>query len=135
MDRRDSLKTLAIGGLVAGGVLSACKTDIPEPKEQEKKPKIAIGRTEEERKRDEALMEEQFFLPEEMKTISALCALIIPADEVSTDATTAGVPEFIEFMAKDVPEWQVEERLRGGLAWLNREAFSRYERVFADLEP
>ena len=62
MDRRDTLKTLLItgvaGGAVASTVLSSCKTDetmITLPKS-----KLTIGRTPEERDRDEALLENDF---------------------------------------------------------------------------
>jgi gluconate 2-dehydrogenase gamma chain len=48
-----------------------------------------------------------------MKTISVLVDIIIPKDTHSGSASEAGVPDFIEFMAKDQPGLQTP--LRGGL--------------------
>ncbi len=47
-----------------------------------------------------------FFTPEEMATITILGDIIIPRDEVSGSASDAKVPEFIEFIVKDMPEHQ-----------------------------
>jgi len=133
MNRRDSIKTLTIGSLVGGGLLTAgCRTEslVEENIDQSG---LTIGRTEFERERDLALLEETYFTPEEMSLIAVVCDIIIPADEKSGSATKAGVPDFIEFMAKDVPELQV--KLRGGLAWLGFEAQSRFGKTFVVTEP
>ncbi len=47
-----------------------------------------------------------FLLPEEMATITLLGDIIIPKDEVSGSASDAKVPDFIEFIVKDMPEHQ-----------------------------
>ena len=54
-----------------------------------------------------------FFTPEEMATITVLGDIIIPKDDVSGSASDAKVPDFIEFIVKDKPEFQVP--MRGGL--------------------
>src|SRR5690606_28900550 len=117
MDRRKYLKSMAAGTLGAG-LLVQCK-----PGEQEKTPVTAkelnYDRTPAEVAREKALMSEKFFNEHEMKTISALADIIIPKDEKSGSATDAGVPDFIEFMAKDRPEHQTP--LRGGIKWLRSE--------------
>jgi hypothetical protein len=46
-----------------------------------------------------------------------LCDLILPANDNFGSATDAGVPEFIEFISKDIPKHQMP--LRGGIMWLD----------------
>ena len=132
MNRRDSLKSLTIGSLVGGGLLTAgCNTESLVDPVVDNASGLTIGRTEFERERDLALMEQVFFTPEEMSLLAIVNDIILPADEKSGSATDAGVPDFIEFMAKDVPELQV--KLRGGLAWLAFEAQSRYGKNFTEI--
>lgn len=71
-----------------------------------------------------------FFTKHEMTTIAILADIIIPKDEVSGSATDAGVPDFIEFIVKDMPDHQVP--LRGGLRWIDRECFRRFQKNFRD---
>ena len=71
-----------------------------------------------------------FFTKHEMATIAILADIIIPKDEVSGSATDAGVPDFIEFIVKDMPDHQVP--LRGGLRWIDRECFRRFQKNFRD---
>lgn len=89
-----------------------------------------FGRTEYEKQRDAKLFKEVFFNKHEMKTIAVLVDIIIPKDERSGSATDAGVPDFIEFMAKDKPELQTP--LRGGLTWLDTQASRRFGRQFIE---
>jgi len=74
---------------------------------------------------------ETFFTPHEMKVITLLSDIIIPADVVSGSASQAKVPEFIEFIVKDMPEHQTP--LRGGLRWLDMLSAKRHEKSFADI--
>jgi gluconate 2-dehydrogenase gamma chain len=130
MNRRESLKTLSIGTLSASALLAACKTDkkkAPAPKEN---PGDATGRQEFEIARDKFLLEETFFNPSEMATITVLANLIIPKDEFSGNASDAGVPAFIEFIVKDEPEHQLP--MRGGLHWLNFQCMSSYNNGFTE---
>lgn len=133
MDRRESLKALALGTLSVGTILAATgcedkKGDTGHKDEVAKTP--GYGRTADEVKRDKSLMDEKFFSPEEMKTITILADIIIPADEHSGSASDAKVPEFIEFIVKDMPEHQLP--MRGGLRWLDLQCAKRYNKSFAD---
>src|SRR5690606_38561187 len=79
---------------------------------------------------DEKLMAEKFFHPEELTTIGILADIIIPRDEHSGSATDAKVPEFIEFIVKDQPEYQLP--MRGGLKWLDIKSYKMFKRSFSD---
>jgi hypothetical protein len=127
MNRRKYLKTFAAGS-VGAGLLLQCK---PEKKAEApaSAKELNYDRTAEEVAREKALMSEKFFDEHEMKTISVLSDIIIPKDDVSGSATDAGVPDFIEFMAKDRPEYQTP--LRGGIKWLDLQCMRRYNADFA----
>ena len=70
----------------------------------------------------------KFFTAAEYATVVLLAETIIPKDERSGGATDAGVPEFIDFMMVDQPARQVP--MRGGLAWLDQECNSRFNKRF-----
>lgn len=70
----------------------------------------------------------KFFNAHEWATIAMLANIIIPKDDRSGSATDAGVPEFMDFMMVDQPGRQTA--MRGGLAWLDRECVSRYDKTF-----
>jgi gluconate 2-dehydrogenase gamma chain len=72
----------------------------------------------------------KFFTAHEWATVRVLVDIIIPRDERSGSATEAGVPEFMDFMMNDQPGRQTA--MRGGLAWLDRECVSRYDKMFVD---
>ncbi len=134
MDRRETLRNLILGGLAGTGILTGCA---PESATTEtpadgagSAPGEGYGRFPAEKKRDVELMAETFFRPGEMATLAVLTDIILPADERSGSATDAGVPEFIEFMSKDIPELQLP--LRGGLAWLDAESRDRYGTTFVE---
>ena len=57
-----------------------------------------------------------------------LVDIIIPKDERSGSATEAGVPEFMDFIMADEPARQLA--MRGGLAWLDRECVTRFDKTF-----
>ena len=126
MDRRRYLKSLVVGGTAAGLLLQSCKSEAPDVKEAVQK--SAIDRTKEEADREERLMSEKFFNEHEMKTITVLSDIIIPKDEKSGSASDAKVPEFIEFIVKDIPAHQVP--MRGGLRWLDLQCMRRYNADF-----
>lgn len=136
MDRRKSLKILGLGTVSGSLLLDACKqADDKKGAKVEKKDQAALNydRMAEEKVVHEKLVSEKFFTPHEMATIAVLCDIIIPADEVSGSATQAGVPDFIEFMAKDKPDFQTP--LRGGLRWLDMQMIKIYGTPFKDSEP
>src|SRR5258707_8311897 len=133
MDRRKSLKAIAVSTISAAVLLDACK---PEDKKavEEKKPEagseFTLDRTPEEKAKYAEVTSKTFFTPQEMATITILADIIIPRDDVSGSASDAKVPDFIEFIVKDMPEHQVP--LRGGLRWLDVQCLNRYGKSFAD---
>jgi len=72
---------------------------------------------------------------EELRTVTALCDVIIPADEKSPSASKVGVPDFIdEWVSAPYPEQEADrKRIQDGLAWLNTEAQKRFQKIFAGL--
>ncbi len=77
-----------------------------------------------------ASFQPEFFSAHEYDTVCMVVDLIIPADNRSGSATEAGVPEFMDFMMIDRPNMQ--EWMRGGLAWLDIESYRRFDRPFLD---
>ena len=76
------------------------------------------------------LQKDKFFTPHELKTVTILSDIIIPADAVSGSASQAGVPAFIEFMMKDQPSNQTP--MRGGLRWLDNQCVKSFDKKFVD---
>jgi gluconate 2-dehydrogenase gamma chain len=77
----------------------------------------------------------KFFTPDEWASVRVLADVIIPKDARSGSATDALVPEFIDFILDDpLAEVRDRERLqtrvRGGLAWLERECARRCGKGF-----
>lgn len=128
MDRRKYLKTLAVSSVSAATLLQSCD---PQPKAEVKAadPTFTIDRTAAELEREKKLLSETFFDDHEMKTITILSDIIIPKDETSGSASDAGVPAFIEFIAKDQPRYQTP--LRGGIKWLDMQTLKRFNADFA----
>jgi hypothetical protein len=130
MNRRESLKALGITSLSAGILLEACKT-----KGKEEGPVVANKDEDTDRQAGEAekvekLNAEVFFTPHEMATITVLGDIIIPKDDRSGSASDAKVPEFIEFIVKDMPDHQLP--MRGGLRWVDMQCLKRYGNAFKD---
>lgn len=71
------------------------------------------------------------------RTTTALCDLIIPADEHSPAASAAAVPEFIdEWISAPYPDCKRDrEVIVPGLAWLDAETRRRHAGDFATLNP
>jgi gluconate 2-dehydrogenase gamma chain len=128
MDRRKYLKSLVVGTAGAGLLLQSCKDEKVE--QPSVAPEVKIDRYADELAYEKKLQAgEAFFDEHEMKTISILADIIIPADETSGSATDAKVPEFIAFIVKDMPRHQVP--LRGGLRWLDLQCMRKYNTDFA----
>jgi gluconate 2-dehydrogenase gamma chain len=129
MNRRESLKALGIGTLSAAALLESCK---PKDKNTEdinnNVPPEDARRLPEEIERNKKLKADKFFNDHEMATITVLADIIIPKDAKSGSASDAKVPEFIEFIAKDMPKHQVP--LRGGMRWLDLQCLNRYSKTF-----
>ena len=131
MKRRDSLKYIAASAFMAG---IACKT--PEKKEVTTELPKDLGRFKIHRYDEELAYEksiqskEDFFNKHEMDTISILCDIIIPKDQVSGSASDAKVPEFIQQTVKEYPNYQTP--LRGGLRWLDMQCLAKFNKAFKD---
>lgn len=72
----------------------------------------------------------KFFAAEEWETVRLLVDIIIPADDRSGSATDARVPEFMDFILMERPSGQ--ERMRGGLGWLDLTCMDRYSNRFVN---
>jgi hypothetical protein len=128
MNRRDSLKAIGLTALSTTVLVAACKPS--GEKEEVAAAEKEAGREQWETDRDKKLSEETFFTKHEMATITILADIIIPKDSVSGSASDAKVPDFIEFIVKDMPDHQTP--MRGGLKWLDLHCFNKYEKSFID---
>ena len=132
MDRRKSIKTLLIGAAGTGVLVEACKST--DKKEVMASADVALNadRMQEEKDYISKLNAgAAFFTAHEMKVITLLGDIIMPKDAVSGSASEAKVPEFIEFIVKDMPEHQTP--LRGGLRWLDMQCFRQFNQSFTDI--
>jgi hypothetical protein len=125
MNRRDSLKAIGLTALTGTVLIQACKTPA---KTASASTDPEAGREAWETERDAALKADTYFTEHEMATITVLADIIIPKDEFSGSASEAKVPEFIEFIVKDIPEHKIP--MRGGLKWLDIQSFNRFEKPF-----
>jgi gluconate 2-dehydrogenase gamma chain len=133
MDRRKSIKLMAWGAVGSGILVEACKNSDKKntiDKAAAGDPDAKINRMPEEEEAYKKITAETFFTPHEMATIAILSDIIIPKDDISGSATDAKVPDFIEFIVKDKPEFQVP--MRGGLRWLDMESAKRFGQAFKD---
>ena len=72
----------------------------------------------------------------ERRAATALCDLIIPADDLSPSASSLGVVDFLdEWISAPYPE-QIQDRalVLEGLAWMDTQATGRFGRAFAELD-
>jgi gluconate 2-dehydrogenase gamma chain len=133
MDRRKSLKTLLVGSVSTGVILDACNTDDKKVASNKGTTESAgINRMKEEAAHEKEVTSTTFFTAHEMATITILADIIIPKDDVSGSASEAKVPDFIEFIVKDIPEHQVP--MRGGLKWLDIQSNKQFQNAFADCD-
>ena len=133
ISRRDTLFYITLAS-VAAGLPAGCKTDNKADAGHEGHEGMHDnsdgfkGLSEE----DKLLLKEKFFTDHERETVRVLANRIIPADEKSGNAEEAGCVQFIEFMMLDFPEeYEVQTKMRGGLAWLNAECMKRFSADFA----
>lgn len=135
MDRRKSLKTLIIGSVSTIALAESCTQ--PEKSHNPDKLEVSNGkwadRMEEEKVYNQELQEKTFFSHSELTTITLLGDIIIPRDAISGSASDAKVPEFIEFIVKDMPEHQTP--MRGGIRWLNLQCLKRFSTDFNGCSP
>lgn len=134
MKRRDSIRAILVGTVASSVLVDACKTADEKANSSadssSTKSASTIDRTKVEAEIEAKLMAETFFTPHEMATITILADIIIPKDEVSGSASEAGVPDFIEFIVKDMPANKTP--MRGGLRWLDLESSKRFQKAFKD---
>lgn len=133
MKRRDILKNIGLGAAgiaISGDVVGQTK---PKKKSETDKPitEPANGKEAKELAYDKSLNDQKFFDEHEMATIAVLADIIIPADGKSGSATEAKVPDFIEFIVKDMPNHQLP--MRGGLMWLDSESRKQFGSQFIEL--
>ncbi|MEP7108605.1 MAG: gluconate 2-dehydrogenase subunit 3 family protein [Ferruginibacter sp.] len=130
MNRRESLKAIGVSSIAAGLLLDSCKPKEPEVAAVAVDKNANADRQPIEIEKEKKLNAEKFFTDHEMATITVLGDIIIPKDEHSGSASDAKVPEFIEFIVKDMPDHQLP--LRGGLRWLDMQCLKRYTTSFKD---
>ena len=132
MNRRESLKAISISTIAAGLILDSCKTNDKEETPAAGAEEARPDRTPIEIAKEKKLNAEKFFTPHEMATLTVLGDIIIPKDEHSGSASDAKVPDFIEFIVKDMPDHQVP--MRGGLMWLDMQCLKRHNNAFTDCD-
>ncbi|MEK6155391.1 gluconate 2-dehydrogenase subunit 3 family protein [Flavobacteriaceae bacterium 3-367] len=130
MDRRKSIKSIILGSVAGGLAMHGCKPEAEAAADGDAllTSEHHFGRTPEEKELIQELNAEQFFNVHELETLGVLCDLILPANAEFGSATDAGVPDFIEFMAKDIPEMQTD--LRGGFMWLDHKCNTEFGTEF-----
>jgi Gluconate 2-dehydrogenase subunit 3 len=126
IDRRELLRRVSSIG-VAGIVLSPARMLAAQEHVQKQARKAAAGKP----------YAPKFFTAGEWATVRTLADIVIPADERSGSATDAHAPEFMDFILDDpLAEQRDRERLqtrvRGGLAWLERDCVRRCGKGFVD---
>ncbi len=76
------------------------------------------------------------FNDEQWRLVRILCDLIIPADERSGSATSAGVPEFIDdwldFRRQQDGNEDLMALIFAGLIWLNRQSVAQFQKEFSE---
>jgi gluconate 2-dehydrogenase gamma chain len=122
-NRRAVLRTIASAPVAAGMVWTEAEAQHAQQHAQAAAKKVTTA----------ASFKPKFFTAHEYATVRLLVDLIIPKDERSGSATDAGVPQFMDFMMVDQPARQTA--MRGGLAWLDRECASRFEKDFLTATP
>lgn len=117
LTRRGALQALAAAA-AATGAFACAPADVDRAAREAAKAKAAGGFT------------PRFFTPDEFAAATLLADLLLPRDERSGSASDAGVPEFLDFVLAE--EMTDPVRIRGGLAWLDRECHDRFGKRFLD---
>jgi hypothetical protein len=126
MKRRELLRRVGSIPLAAGFVLSPGRAQAAQEHVHRQAAKAAKGKP----------YTPKFFTAQEWATVHVLADVVIPADARSGSATDALVPEFIDFILDDPlaevrDRERLQTRMRGGLAWLERECAKRSAKSFA----
>jgi hypothetical protein len=74
--------------------------------------------------------------PPQRRTVTVLCDLIVPQDEVSPSASSVGVVDFLdEWVSAPYPRQRDDQPLLlEGLRWLDDESMKRSKKLFADTQ-
>lgn len=141
MDRRDSLKSLLVGSVAGGLLVTGCSPEVAAAAAggaaatEGGAPEITdlpgYGRTEAEKAHDRKVLAQVYLNEHELETIAVLCDIILPPMGELGGANDAEVPAFIEFLVKDMPHYQLP--MRGGLAWLDNHSNKLHNLEFKKL--
>ena len=126
IERRELLKRIGTIPIVAGFALSPARLQAAQEHVHEQAARANGGKP----------SAPKFFTAAEWATVRVLADVVIPRDERSGSATDALVPEFIDFilddpLAEERDRERLQTRVRGGLAWLERECVRRCGKGFA----
>ena len=128
IDRREALRRVGLVPLAAGLAFSPARLQAAQEHVHRSAAKAAAkGKP----------YAPRFFTAHEWATVRVLSDQVIPADERSGSATEALVPEFIDFILDDPlaearDRESLQTRVRGGLAWLDRECRGRFSKAFVE---
>ena len=126
IDRRELLRRVSSIG-AAGIVLAPARLLAAQEHAQKQAARAAAGKP----------YAPKFFTPGEWATVRVLADIVIPADERSGSASDAHAPEFIDFilgdpLAEERDKERLQTRVRGGLAWLERDSVRRSGKGFVE---
>jgi gluconate 2-dehydrogenase gamma chain len=126
IDRREALLRVGLVPVAAGLALSPARLQAAQEHVHKGAAKAAARGTP---------AAPRFFTAGEWATVRDLSDMVIPKDERSGSATDALVPEFIDFILEDPlaeprERENLQTRVRGGLAWLERECRARFSKGF-----
>ena len=123
ISRRDVLRTLAVGA-AAGSVLQVIPAEAATYIHQmvDKEKSSSAGK-----------YTPKYFSPVQYAALLVLCDMILPKDEKSGGALEAGAPEFIDLLTSENEKYQ--DKLGGGLAWLDNFSIDHYGKTFVDSSP
>lgn len=145
MDRREALKVItaaAAGAAMADGLLPSA-ADAQQPVTPGPKPRTAASTAPPKTGprgtlTDPDLLNAKANWPRllsasELLTLSALCDMIIPADDKSPSASAVGVPAYVNEYVSAPYDWAERAlvRVRGGLTWIDVESEKRFGKRFA----
>ena len=131
MNRRETLKSLLLAPLGAGIASAAGCAGGGRANWTELPREYSYGRTAAERQRDRELFAERYFSEHELVTIATLCDIILPSDHPNGGALDAGLPDFVEFIVKDMD--YLKTPARDGIAWLDSHAIDAYGADFTGI--
>jgi hypothetical protein len=125
MNRRDALKAFAM-------VSAANLIDVTAPQmERALRGVQLLSESREPSAENQAPYTPKFFTRHEWQTVRMLADYVIPRDARSGSATDAKVPEFMDFLLADKDESEATKiAWRGGLAWLDNESRTRFNKTF-----